>query len=352
MTSETTSPGRKAADLPAAVAGAGAAKDKGRAMRIGIVIPSFDRYADPAIFRRLVEEVETLGFDSAWFGDHIVFPAERPDYIGSSWLDAMACANLGLGMTTRLKFGTDVLVAPYRNPLMLAKMAMTASLLSGGRFMLGLGIGWLEGEFVALGCPPFADRAEVTEDYLRVIRLMFEEQGELSYAGRWIGYDNIVFEPKPAHPLPILVGGNHRNALHRAALLGDGWHPLFLAPSDYARGKAEIMRIRHEAGITRPFTFSMSGSEARILPRKTAPQPFRAAAQGTSYAPAVETDDAGRQRYIGTAEQVRDDCLALADAGVEQLVLRFAVPLDPVVGPDEHVKQLHLFAAEVLPHLA
>lgn len=321
-------------------------------MRIGIVIPSFDRYADPAIFRQLVEEVEALGFDSAWLGDHIVFPADRPDYMGDSWLDAVTCANLGLGMTTRLKFGTDVLVAPYRNPLLLAKMAMTASLLSGGRFMLGLGIGWLEGEFAALGCPPFANRAEVTEDYLRVIRQMFEEQGNLSYAGRWISYDDILFEPKPAQPLPILVGGNHPKALRRAALLGDGWHPLFLAPADYARGRAEILRIRQEEGITRPFIFSMSGSEARILPEAKVHRPARAAALGTSYAPAVETGDGGRQKYIGTAEQVLGDCLALADAGVELLVLRFAVPLDPHVGPEEHVEQLRLFAADVLPHLA
>ena len=97
-------------------------------MRIGIVIPSFDRYADPAVFRRLVGEVEALGYDSAWFGDHLVLPRDRPEYIGASWLDAMACVSMGLGMTSRLRFGTDVLVAPYRNPLLLAKMAMTASL--------------------------------------------------------------------------------------------------------------------------------------------------------------------------------------------------------------------------------
>jgi len=321
-------------------------------MRIGIVIPSFDRYADPEVFRRLVLQVEALGFDSAWFGDHIVFPADRPDYIGSSWLDAMACASVGLGMTTRLKFGTDVLVAPYRNPIMLAKMAATASLLSGGRFMLGLGIGWLEGEFAALGSPPFANRADVTEEYLRVIRQMFEEQGDLSHAGRWINYDQIAFEPKPAQPLPILVGGNHPKALRRAALLGDGWHPLFLAPVDYTRGRAEIERIRQEAGITRPFTFSMSGSEVRILPEAKVLLPARSAALGTSYAPAVETGDGGRQKYIGTADQVREDCLALGEAGVEQLVIRFAVPLDPLIGPDEHFEQLRLFAAGVLPHLS
>lgn len=321
-------------------------------MRIGVVIPSFDRYADPAVFRELVELVEEAGFDSAWFGDHIVFPAERPDYMGSSWLDAMACVNLGLGMTRRISFGTDVLVAPYRNPLLLAKMAATASLLSEGRFMLGMGIGWLEGEFAALGSPPFADRAAVTEEYIRVMRQVLQGEGEQSFEGHWIRYERITFEPRPARPLPILVGGNHANALRRAAELGDGWHPLFLEPADYARGRAEIERLRQDAGISRPFLFSMSGSETRILDGDAGSLPKREAAQGTSYAPAVGTDGGGRQRFIGTARQVADDCLALADAGVEQLVLRFAVPLDPNIGPAEHVEQVRLFADGVLPHLS
>ena len=85
-------------------------------MRIGIVIPSFDRYADPDVFRRLVLEVETLGFDSAWFGDHIVFPVDRPEYIGSSWLDAMACANLGLGLYVARRIGAQFRrVMPWRH---------------------------------------------------------------------------------------------------------------------------------------------------------------------------------------------------------------------------------------------
>lgn len=320
-------------------------------MRIGVVIPTFDRFAEAQAFRRLVEAIERLGFDSAWFGDHIVFPADRPHYMGSSWLDAVACAGLGLGMTTRLKFGTDVLVAPYRHPLLLAKMAITASRLSEGRFILGLGIGWLEGEFRALQAPPFADRAHVTEEYLHILRQAFEETGELTHRGRWCEYERIFIEPKPAGVLPLLVGGNHRNALRRAAVLGDGWHPLFLTPDEYARGRAEIEGVRSDEGLTRPFLFSMSGSEARILPDTAAIERTRVATENTSYAPAVGVDEAGRQRFIGTADQVRADCQAFAEAGVEQLVLRFAVPLDPVTDLDVHEKQLELFAEHVLPFL-
>ena len=318
-------------------------------MEIGIVIPTFDRYANAGAFRRVVEQLESLGFDSAWFGDHVAFPAERPDYMGDSWLDAVAAANVGLGMTRRLKFGTDVLVAPYRNPLLLAKMAATASVLSENRFILRLGIGWLEGEFEVLNAPPFAARAQVTEEYLEIIRLAFTQSGEISYAGKWFQFERALFEPKPAGTLPILVGGNHERALRRAALFGDGWHPLFLSPAEYARCRAEIERIRREEGISRPFQFSMSGSECRILPGAAAPEVTKVAQEGTSYAPVVGTDSTGRQRFIGTGEQVREDCLALAAAGVEQLVLRFAVPLDPKTGPEEHFEQVGLFAREVLP---
>jgi probable F420-dependent oxidoreductase len=322
-------------------------------MRIGVVIPTFDRFAESDAFRRLIQAVEMHGFDSAWFGDHIVFPADRPVYMGDSWLDAVTCAAVGVGMTTRLKFGTDVLVAPYRHPLLLAKMAITASRLSGGRFLLGLGIGWLEGEFRALQTSPFSARAEVTEEYLQVLRMTFDQAGELSYDGQWVQFDGVLVEPKPAPGgLPLLVGGNHANALRRAALLGDGWHPLFLTPDAYASGRAEIERIRAEKGVTRPFIFSMSGSEARILADTEAAQRTRVATESASYAPAVGLDDTGRQRFIGTAAQVRDDCIAFAGVGVEQLVLRFAVPNDPVTDLDMHLAQLELFARHVLPHLA
>jgi probable F420-dependent oxidoreductase len=320
-------------------------------MRIGVVIPTFDRFAERTAFERLVRHTEELGFDSAWFGDHVVFPVDRPDYMGSSWLDAVACACVGIGLTNRLEFGTDVLVAPYRNPLLLAKMAITASRLSNGRFTLGLGIGWLEGEFRALGAAPFDKRAAVTEECLEVLRFAFERPGELTYQGRWVGFEDVLVEPKPIGRLPLLVGGNHPNALRRAAALGDGWHPLFLSPDEYARGRATVEQTRLELGVDRPFLFSMSCSEVRILPDQSPHQQTRVALESTSYAPAVGLDPSGRQRFIGTAAQVLDDCLAFAAAGVEQLVLRFAVPLDPVTDLDVHLQQLSLFAEHVLPHV-
>lgn len=321
-------------------------------MQIGVVIPTYDQFAKGDVFRRIALAIEELGYDSAWFGDHIVFPGDLPEYLDPSWMDAVACAMLGLGLTSRLTFGTDVLVAPYRHPLMLAKMAATASVLAPGRLQLGLGIGWFEGEFEVLGGPPFAARARVTEEYLQAMRLVLENEGPQSFAGEWVRFRDAQFEPKPVGPLPLLVGGNHAKAIRRAALLGDGWHPLFMTEPQYAAGRAEIERIRAEQAITRPFLFSYSCSQTRILASGASAAPAHGSKtdEGSSYAPGYPRDADGRLRFMGTPGQLREDCEAFARAGVEQLVIRFAVTRDQTVDVREFMNQLELFATEVLPH--
>lgn len=318
-------------------------------MRIGVVLPTYDQFANAGTFSRLVREIEDLGYDSAWFGDHIAFPREIPDYLDARWMEAMTCAIHGLGQTSRLAFGTDVLVAPYRDPVLLAKMASTASLLSSGRLLLGMGIGWLEGEFEALNAPPFARRAKVTEEYLKVMRLLFEQEGPVSFSGDWISFKDIQFAPRSAPPL--IVGGNHTKAIQRAAFLGDGWHPLFSHPQEYAHGRVEIERIRREEGISRPFLFSYSCSQTSVQTGSSpAPEAHPAQAdKGSSYAPPFPCDADGRQRFKGTAAQLREDCRIYADAGVEQLVVRFAVTRDRFVDEEAYMTQLRRFAGEVVP---
>jgi probable F420-dependent oxidoreductase len=201
-------------------------------MQIGVVIPTYDDYGNAGVIRRLIGDAERLGYDSVWFGDHLIVPGYAVRQTDPHWYEALSCAIFGMGITDRLSFGMDVLVAPYRNPILLAKMAATASELSSGRLMLGLGVGFLKGEFEALGAP-FARRGAITEEYLRVLRLLFEGRGPLSYHGEWVSFDDMYFGPTPARPPPLLVGGNHERAIERAARLGDGWHPLFTSPELY-----------------------------------------------------------------------------------------------------------------------
>lgn len=320
-------------------------------MRFGVVIPTYDDFADPDVLRQLICEAEALNYDSAWFGDHIVVPGYAVRQTDSQWYEALSCALFGMGLTSRIAFGTDVLVAPYRSPILLAKMAATAAELSGGRLALGLGVGYLKGEFEALGIPPFNRRGHVTDEYLRVMRLLLRSNGPVSYAGEWIKFHDVHFGPVPAKAPPLLVGGNHDRAIERAARLGDGWHPLFISPERYAEGRARIEAIRAREGLTsRPFTYSYSCPQTRLLERGEPPPAVFVqkldAPSDYDYVPDPGRTPDGRQRFIGTAEQLRDDIEAFAAAGADQIVLRFAMPHDPV----ELIRaQWREFSTQVLP---
>lgn len=327
-------------------------------MRVGVVIPTYDQYGDAAVIRRLIGEAEALGYHSVWFGDHIVVPEYAIRRTDPHWFEAMTCAIAGIGMTSRLSFGTDVLVTPYRNPLLLAKMAATASELSAGRLLLGMGVGFLKGEFEALDAPPFSRRGAATDEYLRVMRLLFEADGDrpLSFDGEWIKFEDIRFGPRPAKAPPLLVGGNHRRAHERAARLGDGWHPLWATPEAYAEGRRRISQLRAAEDVTRPFTFSFSCSYTRLLAVGEA-APVYAGHSGETpedydYVPVFPCAADGRQRFIGLPSQLQEDMAAYAEAGVEQIVLRFAFPWDPEIGVDRHIGQMRAFAEQVLPSCA
>jgi len=320
-------------------------------MRFGVVVPTYNDFASSEVLRRLILEAEALNYDSVWFGDHIVVPSYAVRQTDQRWYEALSCAMFGMGLTRRIGFGTDVLVAPYRSPILLAKMAATASELSGGRLTLGLGVGYLKGEFEALGIPPFNRRGDVTDEYMRVMRLLLESHGPVSHQGEWIKFHDVHFGPVPARAPPLLVGGNHERALERAARLGDGWHPLFISPERYAAGRARIEAARVRERLTaRPFTYSYSCPQTRLLARgEPAPAAFvqkHDAPSDYDYIPEPGRAPDGRQRFIGTAEQLREDIQAFAAAGAEQIVLRFAMPHDPV---ELLVAQWREFRAQVLP---
>ena len=320
-------------------------------MKFGVGVPTFDQYADKDIFFRLVDAAEDLGFDSVWFGDHIAVPGYAIAYTDYNWLDAVTCAMACMGRTSRLAFGTDVLVAPYRNPVVLAHMAVTANALFGDRLMLGMGVGYLKGEFEAVGAPPVSERGAVTDEYLSVMRRLFSGPGPHAFQGRWINFDDTWFGPQPATVPPIFVGGNHPAALRRAAVLGDGWHPLFPSLEAYAQGRETIERTRREHGIVRPFTYSYSTRGRLRVAGEPEPPPPRSDAgrpKDYSYAPPAPTAPDGRLRFSGSADQVASDIGEFMQAGVEQFVFRFARPFDPYMTPDRFLAQMRLLSEQVI----
>ncbi|MHB8467481.1 MAG: LLM class flavin-dependent oxidoreductase [Acidimicrobiales bacterium] len=298
-------------------------------MRFGFAVPAYGEMATGTAVRELLDAGEELGYESAWFPDHIAVP----DYaaalnLSPPFLEPIAACAWGLASTKRLRFGTDVLVAPYRHPLLVAAMAGTLGRLAGDRLVLGVGIGYLRGEFDAVGAPPYGRRAAVTEDFLRLLR-------------RPPDGVSIVSAPTPA---PLWVGGNSPQAIRRAALLGDGWHPLWMPDVDYAAARAHIRAVRAEAGLDASFTFSYSCGATRLLDirRSQWPSPAPRAAAGSEfrYAPEAWVTADNRPRFVGTPDEVTGDLRLLAMAGVEHVVLRFGTsePAD-----------LERFAREVRP---
>jgi probable F420-dependent oxidoreductase len=326
---------------------------------VGVVIPSYGRYGDPAVVLRLVAVAERLGYDGAWFADHLALPDYATAWVPPPVLEPLAACAVGLGTTTRLRFGTDVLVAPYRHPVALASSAASIHALGGGRLVLGLGVGYLQGEFAALGVD-YAERGAITDDALDVLRSLFTGESVTLHpaSGRFpleavrAGVVGGIGGP------PLWVGGNAPVARRRAAVRGDGWHPLWPTPDAYRAGRQEIEQARADAAIDRPFTFSMSCPRGAVLdaPRdwsEDATAAGRARAAGPSrpefgYVPVIPRTERGRPRFTGTPDELGEDLEAYAAAGVEHLVVRFwTSALD--LAEDALVAQMTRFATEVMP---
>ena len=178
---------------------------------------------------------------------------------------------------------------------------------------------------------PYESRARVTEEFIRVQRSTPE------------GYSVV----EPTSPVPLWVGGNSAAAQRRAALLGDGWHPLWMPDGTYAEARRRILDIRKAAGLTEAFTFSYSCSATQVLlelPQGWTPPRARAPVGSEfRYAPEMWVDEDNRPRFVGTPDQVIGDLRLLEVAGVEHVTLRFA---------STEVRDLERFVKEIRPAFA
>jgi PPOX class probable F420-dependent enzyme len=160
-----------------------------------------------------------------------------------------------LGATHRLRVGVSVLILPYRNPVVTAKQIATLDALSGGRVIVGAGVGWWPEEFEALAAPPFAERGAVTDEYLRLMKALWTEDAP-RFEGKHYRIADVTMLPKPAqkpHP-PIWIGGQTARAIRRTAELADAWHPIGLrggtglAPEEMAAKVQELRLATIRAG--------------------------------------------------------------------------------------------------------
>jgi probable F420-dependent oxidoreductase len=212
------------------------------AMRLGVHLPQIGRKAGPDSIRRAAVQAEALGFADVWTSEHIILPNGAPYPPSPSFYDPVLALTWAAAYTTRVGLGTSVLVLPMRHPLPLAKELATLQNLSGGRFILGAGVGWLEAEFEALGVP-FHERGRRMDEGIAMMRAVWRED-PVTFAAETIPavIDNMRMQPKPQKPIPIWIGGTSEPALKRA-LRHEGWHGSRATPE---QAEPIVARLRAE----------------------------------------------------------------------------------------------------------
>src|ERR687884_1249302 len=287
-------------------------------LAVGCTLPTSGPAADPSALGALAQAAEELGFDSIWVSDHVVVPERiastypySPDGAFHSGphtpvLEPLSTLAYLAGQTRRIRLGTHVLILPYRNPVLTAKMATTIDNLSGGRLDLGVGVGWMQEEFDALGQAAYYERrGAVSDEQMRVLRTLWTEDVP-RFSGDFYRFEPLGARPHPVqkpHP-PIWIGGHTPAALRRVGRSGDGWLPIGarppadLPPQEIAAGMARIREVAAQAGRD--------------------PNAIRLAFSTT-----VALGAEMRRPFQGSADDIRADLQRYVEVGVERFVLNF-----------------------------
>ncbi len=228
-------------------------------MKLGAKLPHSGQLAMKRAPAEMAHELEDAGFDSIWVSDHIVFPVEtssrypfaadgKPTWpFDAPYLEPMVVLGAVTSTTTRAAIGTSVTIAPMRNPVLLAKQAASIDVMSGGRLVLGVGAGWLREEFEALGAD-FEHRGAMLDEWITIARSCWSGRAGPHRGAHYTIPVAIHCEPRPAGPLPVLIGGMSRNALRRAGAVADGWLGQYALDTMSERDvQAAVDVIQHEA---------------------------------------------------------------------------------------------------------
>lgn len=217
-------------------------------MKLGICVPHYGRPIEVDRMLAVARHTEEAGLDSVWVTDHVIVPRDVDVIYREHMLDPLAMLPWLAAVTDRLLIGTSVIILPYRSPIPVAKLLASVDVLSGGRLIVGAAIGWLEGEFDALGVP-FKERVSRSEEALTLMRTLWtEERPELETARHRLAGVQVSPMPLRRPRPPIWIGGMSEGALRRVARLGDGWHATAATPETFRQGKQSVMKFWKEAG--------------------------------------------------------------------------------------------------------
>jgi len=310
-----------------------------QALKVGLDVGIYGRLATRDHILELAELAEASGLESIWVADHVIFPlafaskypysptgAFPVDMAKEPLLEPIATMGVLVGATQRVKIGTAVLVMPYRHPVLLARMLVTLDVLSGGRTILGAGVGWLAEEFAALDARPFAARGRVTDECIEIVKRLCQG-GDVTFQGEHYQLDPVVSRPgsvQRPHP-PILIGGTSNAALRRAARLGDGWLSTGLRPERLRERLNTLQKLceaqgRRFADLSLSHKLFINIGEAR------------------------KGADGKRDTGTGSQADIVDDLRRLVDLGYSHMIVRYR-------GSDaeEQRKQLRILISDIIP---
>ena len=217
-------------------------------MRRGVVFPQTEIGTDPVAVRDYAQAAEALGYDHLIAFDHVVGAnaSSRPGWSGAyqhtdMFHEPFVLFGYLAGVTQRIGLVTGIIILPQRQTVLVAKQAASVDVISGGRLRLGIGIGWNDVEYEALG-ENFHNRGQRSEEQIEVLRALWTQE-LVTYDGRWHKITDVGLNPLPVQrPIPIWFGGRAEPVLRRIARLGDGWFPLF-RPGDHGRALIDKMRV-------------------------------------------------------------------------------------------------------------
>jgi probable F420-dependent oxidoreductase len=311
-------------------------------MDFGLHLPASTATVKPDDLVRFAQQAEELGFYCVTVADHVIVPRDISvpypytvdgKYPGTGYhLETLMTMGFLAGATKRIRFVTSVMILPYRNPIVTAKMLASLDVLSGGRIIVGAGVGWMKEEFENLQAPAYKERGKVTDEYIKAFRELWSSDNP-TFNGKHCRFSNIVFLPKPVQKpgIPIWIGGHSKQALRRAGELGDGWHPIGgvptipLEPEDVKKDFATLAEYARKAGRD--------------------PKTIRVALKGSLFDREKKIDDR-RRRFMGSAEEIAGDIRDYRDAGVDTMIFDVRRP-----SIDETLERMEWMAKEVFPRV-
>jgi probable F420-dependent oxidoreductase len=289
---------------------------------------NFSEAATPESLLRWALVAEELGYDSLMLPDHVAVTPTIDQRSPEPFYDTFTTLAWLAGQTKRVRLGNTVVVLPYRHPILMARMVANIDQLSGGRFILGVGIGNAEDEFAALGAP-HKRRGRLANESIEAMKALWRGEGMVDYHGSMVDFTQVsamATKQKP-HP-PIWVGGNTPAGVQRAAKYGDGWHPILWRNMTIEAAKdslLDLQRLSAAAGRATPAFCPRIRLEIRDE-----------AIKGT------------REVGVGSLEQIRGDVQALAALGAQHLTVDcYVAGVEPSKQHSRGLRQLAVMADEV-----